>query len=316
MDRNDRAEQFLSIGGQAVMEGVMMRGSVSWAVAVRKPDAGIACERFPLPGSEGHPLRTLPLVRGVWVLVESLRIGMRALAISAAYAVGDEDQRPSDRQLGWGMGVMLAFFAGVFILLPALGGKLGGRLIGVRGDLAQNVLEGLLRIGMFLGYILLISLLPDIRRVFQYHGAEHKTIYAYENGDPLDPEVVDRYPTLHVRCGTNFLFIVMFLTVVAHFGLDLFLPHSTPLRIAARLLVIPLLAGGAYEVIKAASRNERSVVFRAMSLPGLALQRVTTRPPTRDQIEVAIRAMEAVMAGEGPREGDRPVAMPPAESGA
>ena len=219
---------------------------------------------------------------------------MRALAISAAYAVGDEEQRPSDRQLGWAMGVALVVFAGVFVLLPALGGKLGGRLIGVRGDFAQNVLEGLLRIGMFLGYILLISLLPDIRRVFQYHGAEHKTIYAYENGDPLDPEVVDRYPTLHVRCGTNFLFIVMFLTVVAHFVLDLFVPPSIPLRIAARLAVIPLLAGGAYEVIKAAS-------------------------------EVAIRAMEAVMAGEGLHEGPgegpgRPAAgspaVPPAESGA
>jgi uncharacterized protein YqhQ len=294
------------------MEGVMMRGSASWAVAVRKPDAGIACERYPLPGSpDDHPWRKLHFVRGVWVLVESLMIGMRALSISAAYAVGDEERRPSDRQIRWSMGVAMVFFAGVFILLPALGGKLGGRLVGVRGDLAQNVLEGLLRIGMFLGYILLISLLPDIRRVFQYHGAEHKTIYAYENGDPLEVEVVDRYPTLHVRCGTNFLFIVMSLTVVAHFVLDLFLPHSIPLRIGARLLAIPLLAGGAYEVIKAASRNERSLVFRAVSLPGLALQKITTRAPTHDQIEVAIRAMEAVMASEGL---ERPVAVPPAES--
>lgn len=307
------------------MEGVMMRGPASWAVAVRKPDAGIACESFPLPGRvDDRPWLKLPFVRGVWVLVESLRIGMRALSISAAYAVGDVDERPSDKQIGWSMGVAMVFFAAVFILLPALGGKLGGRLIGVRGDLAQNVLEGLLRIGMFLGYILLISLLPDIRRVFQYHGAEHKTIYAYENGDPLEPEVVDRYSTLHVRCGTNFLFIVMFLTVAVHFVMDLFLPHPVPIRIAARLLAIPLLAGGAYEVIKAASRNEGSLVFRIASLPGLALQKITTRPPTRDQIEVAIRAMEAVMASEGlerpPAPGVSPVPpappAPPAESGA
>jgi uncharacterized protein YqhQ len=296
-----------SIGGQAVMEGVMMRGPASWAVAVRKPDAGIACESFVLPRRiEDHPWLKLPFVRGVWVLVEQLTIGMRALAISASYAVGEEEEKPSNKQIGWSMGIAMVFFAAVFILLPALAGKLGGRLIGVRGDLGQNVLEGLLRIGMFVGYILLISLLPDIRRVFQYHGAEHKTIYAYENGDPLVPEVVDRYSTLHVRCGTNFLFVVMFLTVAVHFVMDLFLPASVPIRIAARLLAIPVLAGAAYEVIKAASRNERSLVFRIASLPGLALQKITTRPPSRDQIEVAIRAMEAVVAVEGidrPAEG-------------
>ena len=307
-----------SIGGQAVVEGVMMRGPASWAVAVRKPDSAIACESFPLPRPPAdHPWLKLPFVRGIWVLVESLTIGMRALSISAAYAAGDEGERPSDRQIGWSMGIAMVFFAGVFVLLPALGGKLGGRLIGIRGDLAQNVLEGALRIGMFLGYILLISLLPDIRRVFQYHGAEHKTIYAYENGDPLEPEVVDRYSTLHVRCGTNFLFIVMFLTVAVHFVMDLFLPHSVPIRIAARLLAIPLLAGGAYEVIKAASADERSLAFRIASLPGLALQKITTRAPTRDQIEVAIRAMEAVMANEGLERSPAPRSspLPPAPHG-
>ena len=289
----------------------MMRGPASWAVAVRRPDQGIACESFSLPGrAEQRPWLKLPFVRGVRVLVEQLTIGMRALAISASYAVGDEEQKPSDRQIGWSMGVAAVFFAGVFIMIPALGGKLGGRLIGVRGDVGQNILEGLLRIGMFLGYIFLISLLPDIRRVFQYHGAEHKTIYAYENGDPLEPEIVDRYSTLHVRCGTNFLFVVMFLTVVVHFVMDLFLPHSGPIRIAARVLAIPVLAGGAYEVIKAASRNERSLVFRIASLPGLALQKITTRPPTRDQIEVAIKALEAVVVAEGL---DRTAGTPAAE---
>src|SRR5205814_5195165 len=144
--------------------------------------------------------------------------------------------------------------------------------IGIRGDLAQNVLEGLLRIGLFLGYILLISQLRDVQRVFQYHGAEHKTIYAYENGDPLEPEVVDRYPTLHVRCGTNFLFIVMFLTIFVGLVLDFLLPHVLLLRVAARIVVIPLLAAFGYEIIRAASRDEHSLVFRVASLPGLALQ--------------------------------------------
>ena len=303
-----------SIGGQAVMEGVMMRGPASWAVAVRKPDLGIACETFPLPGRvEQRPWLKLPFVRGVWVLIESLTIGMRALAISANYAAGEEDEKPTDRQIGWSMGIAMVFFAAVFITLPALGGKLGGRWLGADGDLAQNVLEGILRISMFLGYILLISLLPDIRRVFQYHGAEHKTIYAYENGDPLTPEVVDRYSTLHVRCGTNFLFIVMFLTIAVHFVMDLVLPESVFIRLGARILAIPVLAGCAYEVIKAASKNERSLVFRVASLPGLALQKITTRPPTRDQIEVAIRAMEAVIVAEGL---DQPVdEQPQAETG-
>jgi uncharacterized protein YqhQ len=301
------------------MEGVMMRGPTSWAVAVRKPDLGIACESFPLPGhAQERPWLKLPFVRGVWVLVESLMIGMRALAISASYAAGEEDEaRASDRQIGWSMGIALVFFAAVFITLPALGGKLGGRWLGVDSDLAQNLLEGILRIGMFLGYILLISLLPDIRRVFQYHGAEHKTIYAYENGDPLVPEVVDQYSTLHVRCGTNFLFIVMFLTIVVHFVLDLVLPHSVPLRIGARILAIPVLAGCAYEVIKAASKNEHSLLFRAASLPGLALQKITTRPPDRDQIEVAIKALEAVVAsGAAEAAADpSPEEQPPAETG-
>ncbi|MGH2789487.1 MAG: DUF1385 domain-containing protein, partial [Actinomycetota bacterium] len=146
--------------------------------------------------------------------------------------------------------------------------------------------------------LLIISRFKDIRRVFQYHGAEHKTIYAYENGDTLDPaQIDDKYSTLHVRCGTNFLFIVLFLTIVAHFFMDLFLVGAGIVpRIAIRIAAIPLLAGFSYEAIKFASRNERSLFFRISMLPGLALQRITTKPPTLDQIEVAIAAMQAVAA--------------------
>jgi len=164
----------------------------------------------------------------------------------------------------------------------------GGRTVRLRNRKSQAIL----------GYITLISLIPDIRRVYQYHGAEHKTIAAYENGDPLEPEVVDRYSTLHVRCGTNFLFIVLFLTVLVGLVLDFLLPHVVLLRVAARILVIPLLAAFGYEIIRAASRDEHSLVFRVASLPGLALQKITTRAPDRDQIEVAIRALEAVIAAE------------------
>jgi uncharacterized protein YqhQ len=291
-----------SIGGQALVEGVMMRGPQRWALAVRRPDGEISTEAHRLPWSaEDHPWIRTPLIRGIFVLVESLAIGMRALRISAAYSLNsleDGDVEVSERQLGWTMGIAIAVFAVVFVAAPALATKLGGQVIGVNSSLGQNLIEGAIRLGLFLGYISLISLIPDIRRVYQYHGAEHKTIAAYENGDPLQPEVVERYPTLHVRCGTNFLFIVLFLTIFVGLALDFLLPHVLLLRVAARVVVIPLLAAFGYEIIRAASRDERSPVFRVASLPGLALQKITTRAPDRDQIEVAIRALEAVIAAE------------------
>jgi len=280
------------------MEGVMMRGPVSWAVAVRKPNQEIAVESHPLPQHpERHKWLKWPFIRGVYVLVESLSIGIKALKISGNYALEEAGEEVPTKAIGWSMAFAAVFISAIFIAVPALISKLGGARIGVKGDFWQNLFEGGIRISFFLGYIFLISLVPDIKRVFQYHGAEHKTIYAYENDDPLEPEIVDRYTTLHVRCGTNFLFIVMFLTIIGHFVADLML-HGQPIvfKIAARILMIPVLAGSSYEVIRAAGKNEKSIVFRAASLPGLALQKITTRPPSRDQIEVAIKAMEAVIA--------------------
>ena len=283
------------------MEGVMMRGPNSWAVAVRKPDQQIAVETHDLPGApERLPFLKWPFIRGVWVLVESLSIGMKALKISASYALEEEDQpkdEKADKAIGISMAFALVFFSALFIAAPALLSKVGGSKIGIDDPLWQNIFEGGIRISFFLGYILLISLIPDIKRVFQYHGAEHKTIYAYENDDPLEPEVVDRYTTLHVRCGTNFLFIVMFLTIIGHFIADLLLAgFPTWVKIVARIAMIPLLAGSSYEVIRAAGKKEDSKLFHFFSLPGLALQKITTKPPTTDQIEVAIKAMEAVIA--------------------
>jgi uncharacterized protein YqhQ len=277
----------------------MMRGPQRWALAVRRPDGEISSEAHALPWTpEDHPWIRLPLIRGINVVAESLAIGMRALRISAAYALKAGEVEVSERQLGATMGIAIAVFAAVFIAAPALATKLGGHAIGVNSPVGQNLIEGGIRLGLFLGYITLISLIPDIRRVYQYHGAEHKTIAAYEHGDPLEPEVVDTYSTLHVRCGTNFLFIVLFLTIAVGLILDFLLPHVVLLRVAARILVVPVLAAFGYEIIRAASRDEHSLVFRVASLPGLALQKITTRAPDRDQIEVAIKAMEAVMAAE------------------
>ena len=280
----------------------MMRGPSSWSVACRKPDETIAVERHSLPTlAERHKWLRWPLFRGVMVLGESLAIGIKALKISANYALEEEEQL-SDKQLGWSLGMAMVLFSAVFIVLPVLGTRL---IEGLVGDLSTdrpllfNLVEGGIRLGMFLGYLLLIGQFKDIRRVFQYHGAEHKTIYAYENGDDLVPSEIDeKYPTLHVRCGTNFLFIVLFLTIIAHFLLDLFVSAALVPRLALRISAIPLLAGISYEAIKLASRNEDSLVFKISMLPGLALQRITTKPPTLDQIEVAIAAMEAVAPGD------------------
>jgi uncharacterized protein YqhQ len=286
-----------SIGGQAVLEGVMMRGPASWSVACRRPDASIAVESFPLPSlARRHPWLRWPLLRGCLVLGESLAIGVKALMISASQAL-DEDEELSDRQLGWTLGGAMVVFSAVFIVLPVLGARLLER-VGVVGSdtgVVFNLVEGVIRLGLFVGYLLFIASFEDVRRVFQYHGAEHKTIYAYENGDDLVAGDINRkYPTLHVRCGTNFLFIVLFMTIVAHFLLDLFVSGALPLRIGLRLAAIPLLAGLSYEAIKLASRSEESLFFRVTMLPGLALQRITTKPPSLDQIEVAIAAMQAV----------------------
>jgi len=276
----------------------MMRGPASWSVACRRPDQTIAVERHDLPTlAERRPIFKKPLFRGVLVLVESLQIGIKALMISANHALEEEEQL-SDKQLGWTMGTAMLLFSAIFIVLPVFGTRLIQEFLASfvgESKLAFNLIEGGVRLTMFVGYLFVIGQFKDIRRVFQYHGAEHKTIYAYENGDDLDPAEIDRkYSTLHVRCGTNFLFIVLFLTILAHFLMDLFLSASLIPRIAVRLAAVPVLAGISYEAIKLGSKNEDSLFFRVSMAPGLLLQKITTKPPSLDQIEVAIAAMQAV----------------------
>ena len=280
----------------------MMRGPASWSVACRKPDLSIAVAHQELPGwSHRRPWLKWPLLRGCVVLAESLSIGMKALMISANHAM-DEEEQLSDKQLTTTLVGATVLFSAIFIVLPVFIAKL---IDSASGDLSQNrpvifsIIEGLVRLGMFLGYLFVIGQFKDVRRVFQYHGAEHKTIYAYENGDPMEPAEINRkYPTLHVRCGTNFLFIVLFLTIIAHFLIDLVAPAALLPRIGIRILAIPVLAGFSYEVIKLASRNEESLFFKATMWPGLLLQKITTKPPSLDQIEVAIAAMQAVAPAE------------------
>ncbi|MDP8957626.1 MAG: DUF1385 domain-containing protein [Actinomycetota bacterium] len=277
------------VGGQAVIEGVMVRAPQGWAVAVRRPDGTIEAVSHPLPRlSTRVRLARMPFVRGVLVLAEAMTLGLRALSWSAQKAVGEEEEPITGRQLAFTMAAALAVFLALFILLPALAAE----ALPIRSSLAFNLVEGLLRIGLFLGYIWAIGRSGEIRRVFQYHGAEHKTIHAYENGDPLGVERVQRHPTLHPRCGTNFLLIVLLLSI---FVFALLGKPGVVGLVVSRVVLVPVIAAVAYEVIKLAARREERGWLRALMAPGLALQRLTTAPPDDQMVEVAITSLLAAL---------------------
>jgi uncharacterized protein YqhQ len=279
-------------GGQAVMEGVMMRGPRTWAVAVRNPAGEIEAVVHDAPRWAERWSR-VPLVRGVMTLAESLSLGVRALSWSANRQV-PEEERLSSSAIGWSLAIALALFTGVFILVPAVGARGLERLLPVHG-FALHLAEGGLRLAIFVGYLLLIGRVSDIRRVFQYHGAEHKAIAAYENGVELTPEAAQQFTTEHVRCGTNFLLTVMVLTIVVYAFVG---RPGWLLLVASRVLLIPVIAGIAYEVIRFAARRMDRAWVRVAMRPGLALQRLTTRQPSLEQLEVAIVSLRAVMTAE------------------
>jgi uncharacterized protein YqhQ len=280
------------MGGQAVMEGVMMRGPRTWAVAVRTPDDDIELMVHDAP-TWAERWSKLPIARGVMALAESLSLGFKALAWSADRQL-PEEERISPKAMGWTMGISLVFFMAVFLVLPALGTNALGDRLGVDG-FWYHLLEGGVRLAIFLGYLLGIGLLPDIKRVFMYHGAEHKAIAAYENGVELTPESAQQFTTQHVRCGTNFLLTVMVVTIVVYSFVG---RPDLPWLIASRILLIPLVAGLAYEVIRFAARHMDKAWVRFVMRPGLGLQRLTTREPTLEQLEVAITSLRAVMTAE------------------
>ncbi|MFA9445037.1 DUF1385 domain-containing protein [Egicoccus sp. AB-alg6-2] len=297
-------------GGQAVIEGVMMRGADRWAVAVRRPNGDIWLECHAVSDlPRRRPILAKPMVRGCYALADSLAIGMKALGISATQAFDDEEEEPlGSGAVGASLLIALLMFIGIFIFLPSAGTKGVDALFGHRlGDgVWFHLVESAVRIGIFLAYLWAISLMADIRRVFQYHGAEHKTIAAWEHGEVLEPERVDTYSTLHVRCGTNFLIMVMLLAVVVYTLAGVLVPPpegigllgSILYHVVLRIVLLPVVAGLAYEGLRlGASRGENPFV-RALMKPGLWLQLITTKQPTRDQIEVAIRSFEAVVPQE------------------
>ncbi|MGH8898287.1 MAG: DUF1385 domain-containing protein [Egibacteraceae bacterium] len=286
-------------GGQAVIEGVMMRGARCWSVAVRRPSGEIYLERHPtsdLP--QRKPIWAKPMFRGMFGLVDALTIGTRALSISANASL-DEDERLSSKQIGGSLILALLAFVGVFIVLPNVGLAFLARATGT--GLVYHLLEGLIRIALFLGYLFGMSAFADIRRVFAYHGAEHKTIAAWEHGERLEPGTIDRYSTLHVRCGTNFLLMVMLIAILTYTLVGVLVPAPpggavvvAVYQILLRILLLPVVAGLAYEGLRLGAGRDNLAV-RALMKPGMWLQMMTTKPPTDDQIEVAVRAFEAVV---------------------
>jgi uncharacterized protein YqhQ len=310
------ARRDLPVGGQAVLEGVMMRGVSTWAVAVRKPtpeelEDG---EIDPTKGAHGeievtseplvsmvkrHRLLRLPVLRGVVALVESLKIGFKALGISANAQLPDDDEGEKQEIGGgaWAGTVVfaMAFAIGLFFLLPA------GLTNIFKDDIPNSVvfliIEKLIRITIFLGYLWLISRMRDLQRVFEYHGAEHKTISCYEAGLDLTPENAQRFSRLHPRCGTSFLLIVMIVAIFVFAPLG---KLDLPWLLVSRVVGIPLVAGLAFEVIKLFGKNRTKRWARVLMWPGLQLQRLTTREPDLSQLAVAIAALEAVLDVEDP----------------
>jgi len=344
------AQRDAPVGGQAVLEGVMMRGISTWAVAVRVPhelaaakasgngtgdgehhhlaeEAEVALEAAVTTlagtgpaagngavGADGDPLGPieihtetfepamkrrrfyrLPIVRGVVALVESLKIGMKALGISANAQLEEPDEELSGKTWGFTIFLSLVFAVGLFFVLPVTIANFWKDDVG--SSVGFVVLEKLIRIGIFLGYLYALSFVKDLRRVFEYHGAEHKVIACYEAGEPLEPEQAQRFSRLHMRCGTSFLLIVMII------GVFVFAPIGRPALywlILSRVLGIALVAGIAYEIIRFAGRNRRKRWVRVLMWPGLQLQKLTTREPSLDQLAVSIAALEAVLEVEDP----------------
>ncbi|HXJ66789.1 MAG TPA: DUF1385 domain-containing protein [Actinomycetota bacterium] len=291
---NDPERQQHYYGGQAVIEGVMMRGRDHWAIAVRKADGDLHTESHRVKTiGDRYPFMKTPGLRGILALGQALSIGFRALTISANASV-PEEERLTRKQMAFSMTFAIILFALIFFVGPALLFGFARKHV-VHNSLVSNLLEGLFRVALFLGYLLLISMSKEVRRVFQYHGAEHKTIAAYEHDAPLEPESVDRFSTLHVRCGTNFLLIVMIMAIIVF---ALFGNPGWLWTILSRIIAIPIIAGLAFEMLRLGARFQNSVVMRVLMAPGLWLQKITTRPPTHDQIEVAIASFESVLAVE------------------
>jgi uncharacterized protein YqhQ len=301
------------VGGQAVLEGVMMRSPHAWGIAVRKPSGEIVKHSEPLDRpSEKHRWMGWPVVRGVMTLGHAMSLGFRALKFSANAALEEipvDDKGKKMEISGWMAGINVAFSVAFFIFmykyLPLLATTELKRVSPVFGEqFVFNLVDGLIRIAMFLLFVWGVSLWKDIRRVYEYHGAEHKTVFAFENGDPLESGAVQKYSTYHPRCGTSFLMTVMIISMIVY----MFIPVTTFwARLAERIILLPAIAGVSYEIIRYAAKH-RGSLFSLMTAPGLWLQRITTQPPDNREVECAIVALDEAMALEKQHGGELVIA--------
>ena len=301
------------VGGQAVLEGVMMRSPHAWAIACRKPTGEVSTHSEPLERlSEKHKWMGWPVVRGVITLGHAMTLGFRALRFSANVALDEipvNDQGRKLEVIGWMAAINILISVGFFIFmykfLPLVAATELKRVNPIFGEqIIFNLVDGIIRITLFLLFIWGVSLLKDIHRVYEYHGAEHKTVYAFENGDPLETASVQKYSTYHPRCGTSFLMTVMIISILVY----TLVPVTTFwARFAIRIALLPVIAGLSYEIIRFAAKH-RGSLFALMTAPGLWLQRITTQPPSDDQAQCAIVALDHAMALEKQRGGELVIA--------
>ena len=284
-----------SYGGQALVEGVLMRGRDAVAVALRHPDGRIvwATERLD-GGFHASRWSRAPFVRGLVVLYETLVVGTRWLVRSASVAAAEEGAELGGRTIAAKLGTVLVAGIGFFVVLPLVIASVA--TASIDSGLLQHLVEGLIRVVLFLGYLALIGRAADVHRVFQYHGAEHMTIHALEAGDPLIPASIRKYPTAHPRCGTEFLVIVVLLSIVVFAFVG---RQSGPVMILARIALVPVIAAVGYELLRVSARHRGNRLVRALTYPGILVQRITTKQPTDDMIEVAIVSMERALTADG-----------------
>mgnify|MGYP001177267018 FL=1 len=277
-------------GGQAVIEGIMIRGQSNVAISVRAPSGNIVTRVKKINTLFTGKLRTIPIVRGIIALAETLSLGMEALNYSSQVANDEEDTPPGKLSSAIMILISLSIAIGIFFILPLFASKPLEGLLG--SDVVSNVAEGIIRLAVFLIYVTVISLMPDIRRVYMYHGAEHMAVHAQEKGDPLTIEEIRKYPTAHPRCGTAFLLTIMVIAIIVF----TFIPREPLwLVIGSRIVLIPLIASLSYEFIRFNSKYETNKFLSKLSVPNLLLQSLTTKIPDDDQIEVAITAMESAI---------------------
>ncbi|HEY8669772.1 MAG TPA: DUF1385 domain-containing protein [Terriglobales bacterium] len=305
------------VGGQAVLEGVMMRSPHAWAITCRKPSGELSTHSEPIERlSEKHKWMAWPVVRGMMTLGQAMTLGFRALKFSANVQL-DEIQKddagsPPEKKFeisGWIATVNIVISVGFFIFmykyLPLLATtELKKSHPALGGQIMFNLVDGLIRLALFLLFIWATSLLRDIRRVYQYHGAEHKTVFAFENGDPLETAAVQKYSTYHPRCGTSFLMTVMIISIFVYMLVPV---HTFWARFAIRIALLPVITGLSYEIIRFAAKHRKSL-FAVMTTPGLWMQRITTQPPTDDQAQCAITALDHAMLLEKQRGGELVIA--------